>query len=72
MVALTTDIWTEIYRKTSFQSKYVTYTTYDLVSRVLFATVFHAGISKIFELSYFKISEFLVHRQRKKTIHMLA
>ncbi|ROL03914.1 Transposable element Hobo transposase [Anabarilius grahami] len=46
--AVTTDIWTENYQKTSFLSATIHYieANYDLVSRVLFATPFDAGTSK--------------------------
>ena len=46
--AVTTDIWTENYRKTSFLSATIHYidSDYTLVSRVLFATPFEADTSK--------------------------
>lgn len=45
--AITTDIWTEDYHKSSFISGTIHYTNnFDLVSRVLFAAPFESGISK--------------------------
>ncbi|GAA6085467.1 zinc finger protein 618-like [Tachysurus ichikawai] len=46
--AITTDIWTEDYHKTSFISSTIHYTNNDfvLVSRVLFAALFENGVSK--------------------------
>lgn len=46
--AITTDIWTEDYHKTSFISSTIHYTNDDfvLVSRVLFAAPFENGMSK--------------------------
>ncbi|KAJ8356691.1 hypothetical protein SKAU_G00194850 [Synaphobranchus kaupii] len=46
--AITTDIWTEDYHKTSFISSTIHYTDngFGLVSRVLFAAPFEDGVSK--------------------------
>ncbi|RXN27448.1 N-acetylneuraminate lyase [Labeo rohita] len=62
--AITTDIWTEGYHKTSFISGTIHYTNnnFDLVSRVLFGAPFESGVSKTGEnirsLLFQKLCEF--------------
>ncbi|KAI2646914.1 Transposable element Hobo transposase [Labeo rohita] len=62
--AITTDIWTEDYHKTSFISGTIHYTNnnFDLVSRVLFGAPFESGVSKTGEnirsLLFQKLCEF--------------